>query len=126
MSTKLTLALVASLLLLPAYALGQARAETPQKLNAILCQTTAQAMAFASSMAGGKTEPMAIDVVNKSAGAEVCGRYIGYAVVEIEKTENYQGRLFMLAGLRFAEDGRLAWSASWVAPFDGARLERGA
>ena len=58
--------------------------------------------------------------------AEVCGRYIGYAVVEIEKTANHRGSLFMLAGLRFAEDGKLAWTASWVTPFNGAKLERGA
>ena len=36
------------------------------------------------------------------------------------------GTLFMLAGLRFAEDGKLAWTASWVSPFNGALLERGA
>lgn len=62
--------------------------------------------------------------VNKAAGAEVCGRYIGYAVVEIEKTKNRNGGLFMLAGLRFVEDGRLGWTANWVAPFDGTGLAR--
>jgi len=41
------------------------------------------------------------------------------AVVEIEKTKNRNGGLFMLAGLRFVEDGRLGWTANWVAPFDG-------
>lgn len=77
-------------------------------------------------MAAGKTEPIAVNDVNKAARAEVCGRYIGYAVVEIEKTENYKGGLFMLAGLRFAEDKALAWTASWIAPFNGAALSRGA
>jgi hypothetical protein len=42
-----------------------------------------------------------------------------------KKTENHGGSLFMLAGLRFVEDGALAWTASWVAPFQGAQLERG-
>ena len=64
--------------------------------------------------------------MNRTFGREVCGRYIGYAVVEVEKTANESGTLFMLAGLRFAEDGRLGWTASWVSPFSGARLERGA
>ena len=68
-------------------------------------------------MSAGRTEPIAIDQVNKTAGTQVCGRYIGYAVVEIVKTENRNGALFMLAGVRFAEDGRLAWTASWVSPF---------
>jgi len=125
MSSKVILAVMASFLL-PAFAWGQAPTDTPQKLNAILCLTSAQAIALASSMASGQTEPMAINLVNKSAGAEVCGRYIGNAVVEIEKTENFRGNLYMLTALRFAEDGRLAWSASWVTPFNGARFERGA
>ena len=125
MSIKLTLAVMASLVL-PAAALAQGPAAAPQKLNAVLCKTEAQAIAFASSMAGGQTEPMAVNAVNKASGSEVCGRYIGYAVVEIEKTANHRGSLFMLAAIRFAEDGKLAWTASWVTPFNGARLERGA
>ena len=123
MPTKLVLAAIASLWL-TAQVSAQAPA-TPQKLNAILCETEDQAMAFASSMASGNTEPIAINLVNKAAGAEVYGRYIGYAVVEIEKTTNLSGGLFMLAGRRFAEDGRLGWTANWVAPFDGSNLARG-
>ena len=106
MSIKLTLAVMASLVL-PAAAMAQDQAVAPQKLNAVLCKTEAQAIAFASSMAGGQTEPMAVNAVNKASGSEVCGRYIGYAVVEIEKTANHRGSLFMLAGLRFAR-GRQA------------------
>jgi hypothetical protein len=97
MSIKLALAAVTTLLLTV-----QASAVTlapPKKLNAILCKTEAQAVAFAANMAAGQIEPMAVNAVNKAAGAEVCGRYIGYAVVEIEKTENHRGTLFMLAGL---------------------------
>jgi hypothetical protein len=124
MLTKLTFAVLASLLFTVQVVAQSSTA--PGKLNAILCTTEAQAIAFASGMAAGQTEPMAIDRVNKASGGEVCGRYIGYAVVEVEKTANYQGSLYMLAGLRFAEDGKLGWTASWVTPFSGARLERGA
>jgi hypothetical protein len=123
MPTKLILASIASLFFL-ANAFAQAPA-SPQKRTATLCETEDQAMTLASSMASGQTEPMAINLVNRAAGREVCGRYIGYAVVEIEKTENRNGGLFMLAGLRFAEDGRLGWTANWVAPFDGTSLARG-
>lgn len=123
MPTKLVLAAIASFLL-TAQVYAQAPA-TPQKRNAILCETEDQAMTFASTMAAGKTEPIAINLVNKAAGGEVCGRYIGYAVVEIEKTTNRDGGLFMLAGLRFAEDGRLGWTANWIAPFNGSNLARG-
>jgi len=120
MSTKLILAIAASLLLVTHVA-AQVPGATPQKLNAILCDTEEQAIQLASSQASGQTEPMAINLVNKAAGAEVCGRYIGYAVVEIEKN----GGLFMLAGMRFSEDGRLAWTASWVSPFNSTGLARG-
>ena len=106
MSIKLTLAVMASLVL-PAAALAQGPEVAPEKLNAVLCKTEAQAIAFASSMAGGQTEPMAVNAVNKASGSEVCGRYIGYAVVEIEKTANHRGSLFMLAAIRFAEEACL-------------------
>jgi hypothetical protein len=79
MLTKLILAGIASLLFAAEIA-AQVPA-TPQKLNAILCQTEDQAIALASSLGAGRTEPIAINLVNKNAGAEVCGRYIGYAVV---------------------------------------------
>jgi hypothetical protein len=124
MRTKIAIAILASLLFASqAAALSLAG---PKKLNTILCTTEAQAIAFATGLAAGQTEPIAINRVNKAAGGEVRGRYIGYAVVEVEKTQNYQGTLYMLAGLRFAEDGRFAWTASWVSPFSGAALERGA
>jgi hypothetical protein len=96
-----------------------------RELNAILCTTEDQAISVATSMAAGKTEPIAINDVNKTARAEVCRHYIGYAVVEIEKTENHQGSLFMLAGFRLTEGGALAWTADWLAPFDGSSLSRG-
>ena len=124
MLTKLSLAAIASLVL-SAQAMGQPPKPTPQKLNAVMCKTEDEAIAIATATASGKTEPIAINLVNKAAGAEVCGRYIGYAVVEIEKTANHKGGLFMLAGLRFVEDGALAWTASWITPFNGAQLSRG-
>jgi hypothetical protein len=125
MPTTLTLAVMASLLL-PVQAVKQPPTAPPHKLNAVLCKSEAQAIALAGGMASGKTETIAVNLVNKAAGAEVCGRYIGHAAVEVEKTTNHRGGLFMLAGPRFVEDGALAWTASWVAPFEGANLERGA
>jgi hypothetical protein len=127
MLTKLTLAAALAGLLLQVDAVKQPilAAAAPQKINVILCKTEAQAVAFAAARSAGKTEPIAINLVNKASGAEVCGRYIGYAVVETEKTANHGGTLFMLASMRFVEDGALAWTASWIAPFQGAQLERG-
>jgi hypothetical protein len=124
MPTTLTLALMASLIL-PVQAVRQPPTAPPHKLNAVLCKTEAQAVALADTMAGGKTKTIAVNLVNKAAGAEVCGRYVGYAAVEVEKTANHSGSLYMIAGMRFAEDGALAWTASWVTPFQGANLERG-
>lgn len=124
MPTRMLLAALA-FVLLSAQAMGQTPKAAPQKLDAILCKTEEQAIAIASSLAAGNTEPIAIDDVNKVARAEVCRHFIGYAVLEIEKTENHKGTLFMLAGVRFAETGALVWTASWIAPFDGSSLSRG-
>jgi hypothetical protein len=96
MATKLILAAISGLLF-AGHALAEISA-SPQKLNAILCNTEEQAMALAASVSAGRTEPMAIDGVNKAAGTQVCGRYIGYAVVEIEKTENRDERCSCLPG----------------------------
>ena len=127
MPRHLILAAVAGLMILAQGSVqGQALSSSvPEKRNAILCETEDQAIVLATTLASGKTEPIAINIVNKSVGAEVCGRYIGYAVVEIEKTRNRKGGLFMLAGLRFVEDGRLGWTANWIRPFDGSNLARG-
>ena len=122
MPMTLTLTLAASLLL-PVQAVPQSSLPA-HKLSVILCKTEAQAVAFAASLASGKTEPVAVNFVNQGARGAVCGRYAGRAVVETEKTENHGGSQFRLAGLR-AEDGALGWTASWVAPFQGAQLERG-
>lgn len=100
--------------------------DTPvQKVNAMLCNTESQAISLATAVSSGKTEPIAVNMVNKAAGAEVCGRFIGYAAVETEKTENKDGSLYMLAGFRFVEDGRIGWTASWVTPFNGLDVARG-
>jgi len=123
MLIRLSLAAIACLTL-SAQAVAQPPKAASRELNAILCTTEDQAITVATSMAAGKTEPIAINDVNKTARAEVCRHYIGYAVVEIEKTENHQGSLFMLAGFRLTEDGALAWTADWLAPFDGSSLSR--
>jgi putative effector of murein hydrolase len=124
MPTRIFLAGLACVMI-SAQAMGEVAKAAPQKLNAILCKTEDQAIAVAVALSSGKTEPIAVNDVNKVARAPVCGRYIGYAVVEIEKTENRNGGLYMLAGVRFVEDGALAWTADWVAPFDGTSLSRG-
>ncbi|HML91039.1 hypothetical protein [Methyloceanibacter sp.] len=114
---------VAGILLAPPVAADDA--PVARKVNAMLCDTETQAISLATALSSGKTEPIAVNTVNKAAGAEVCGRFIGYAIVEVEKTENKDGSLFMLAGLRFTEDGALGWTASWVRPFDGLDVARG-
>lgn len=123
MFAKLSLAMMATLAV-QAEAIKQPPTAPPQRLAVVLCQTEAQAVALAAAIGAGNTETISVNLVNKAAGAEVCGRYVGHASLEVEKTENHKGAVFMLAGLRFAEDGKLAWTASWVAPFQGAKLER--
>ena len=108
---RIRLSLAAIACLLSAQAVAQPPKAASRELNTILCMTEDQAIAIATSMAAGTTEPIAINDVNRTARAEVCRHYIGSAVVEIEKTENHQGSLFMLAGFRLTEGGALAWTA---------------
>jgi len=122
MRGKLFVAMASLLWALPANAGPHG---TPQKVSATLCETEEQAILLATQLSAGESEPMAINAVNKAAGTEVCGHFAGYAVIEIEKTQNEGGTLFLLAGLRFSEDDRLAWTASWVLPFDSSDLARG-
>jgi hypothetical protein len=121
MLANLSLALMATLVI---QAIKQPPTAPPQKLNVVLCQTEAQASALAASISAGNTETIATNNVNRAAGSQVCGRYIGYATVEVEKTETHSGAVFMLAGLHFVADNKLAWTASSIAPFQGAKLER--
>ena len=123
MLANLSLAVMATLVI-QAEAIKQPPTAPPQKLNVVLCQTEAQATALAANISAGNTETIATNNVNPAAGAEVCGRYIGYATVEVEKTETHGAAVFMLAGLHFVEDNMLAWTASWITPFQGAKLER--
>lgn len=91
--------------------------------NAMLCETEEQAIEFALA-AQSKTETLAQDAVAAKYGKGVCGRYVGNAEVLDEKTQMLGGGLYMLAALRFVEDQRVGWTASWVAPFDGNMLRR--
>ena len=66
MLTKLSLALTASLIATAtAEETKQPPTAPPQALHAILYKTDAQAIAFASSTASGKTEPIANDLVDE-------------------------------------------------------------
>ncbi|MGH6866039.1 MAG: hypothetical protein ACREDO_07720 [Methyloceanibacter sp.] len=112
-------------LLLPVETTKQSPTAPPHKLKAVLCKSEDQAIALAAGMASNKTETIAVNLVNKSAGAEVCGRYIGHVKLEVQKTTNQGGGLFMLAGLLFVEDNAIAWTANWIAPFQGVNLEQG-
>ena len=58
--------------LLSAQAVAQPPKAASRELNAILSMTEDQAIAIATSMAAGTTEPIAINDVNRVARAEVC------------------------------------------------------
>jgi len=65
MLTKLSLVLTASLILTATSTAEEPPTAPPQALHAILRPTDAQAIAFASSTASGKTEPIANDLVDE-------------------------------------------------------------
>ena len=90
MRAEFFLAAMAGLLLTLPAAAGSNGA--PQKVNATLCDTEEQAISLASELSVGRTEPMAINVVNKAAGAEVCGRFVGIAVVRSKRRRTEAAR----------------------------------
>ena len=112
MTTKLILAAISGLLFA-----GHALAETAAP------EAQHHPMAIAARVSAGRTEPIAIDQVNK--------RHTGlrplYRLCRGRDRENRESRrrAVMLAGIRFAEDGRLVWTANWVSPFNSNGLARG-
>ena len=72
---RIRLSLAAIACLLSAQAVAQPPKAASRELNAILSMTEDQAIAIATSMAAGTTEPIAINNVNRVARAEVCRHY---------------------------------------------------
>ncbi|MGO9133480.1 MAG: hypothetical protein ACLP8A_05445 [Methylovirgula sp.] len=83
-------------------------------VNAYLCESAEYAMAFASAIAADNDEEIAKDVVGKIAKREVCGRYIGEAFIQQQKTVVEKGIIYRLIALQFREDKRVAWLAERV------------
>ena len=79
-----------------------------------LCESEEYAVDFASAVANNEEEELAKDIVGKIAQREVCGRYVGVAFIEKQKTIVSDGFLYKLTALRFREDGKLAWVAERV------------
>lgn len=65
MLTKLSLALTASLILAATATAEETKQPPTAPPQGVLCPTDAQAIAFASSTASGKTEPIANDLVDE-------------------------------------------------------------
>jgi len=86
-TTKLILAAISGLLF-AGHALAETAA-TPQKLNTIQ---------WPLPLGWARAGPSRSRSIRSTSGTQVCGRYIGYAVVEIEKTENRDGALSCLPG----------------------------
>ena len=87
---------------------------TPYPVNGYLCESAEYAMAFASAIAANADEEFAKNVVGKIARREVCGRYIGVASIQEQKTVIEKGYVYRLTALQFREDNKVAWLAERV------------
>ena len=86
----------------------------PYPVNGYLCESAEYAMAFATAIAANADEEFAKNVVGKIARREVCGRYIGVAAIQEQKTVIEKGFVYRLTALQFREDKRVAWLAERV------------
>ncbi len=96
---------------LPRAAGSQTSDAVPSHVDAYLCETQQEAIAFADRLAQGDDEETAKDAVGKAAGGEVCGRYVGEAIVQEQKRATSAGVGYSLTAFRFAGDNRVAWGA---------------
>jgi hypothetical protein len=110
------LVIVALGLALPLLAAGDdtLRDATPYAVNDYFCESADYAVAFAAAVAANADEEFAKDIVGKTAKREVCGRYIGMAAVDQEKTVIAGGIVYRLTELRFREDQKIAWRAERI------------
>jgi hypothetical protein len=90
---------------------GQVSDSGPFRVNAYLCETSQYAIEFAAAVSRGEENEFAKDIVGKAAGREVCGRYIGVALVQEQRIILSGGIMYKLTALRFQEDNKIAWAA---------------
>jgi len=86
----------------------------PYPVNGYLCESAEYAMAFATAIAANADEEFAKNVVGKIAKREVCGRYIGVASIQQQKTVIERGFVYRLTALQFREDKKIAWLAERI------------
>jgi len=86
----------------------------PYPVNGYLCESAEYAMAFATAVAANASEEFAKNVVGRIAKREVCGRYIGIAFIQQQKTVVEKGVVYRLTALQFREDKKIAWLAERV------------
>jgi len=91
----------------------------PYAVDRYLCETPEYAVDFADAVANNAEEDFAKDIVGKIAKREVCGRYVGTAFIQEQKTMISEGFVYKLTALRFREDGKLAWVAERIFAVEG-------
>jgi hypothetical protein len=79
-----------------------------------LCSGPIDAIRYAGAIANGQESEMAKDVAGRAAGAEVCGRYVGKAVISSQREVNVDGQMYRLTEFKF-EDARTDRQTGWIA-----------
>jgi hypothetical protein len=92
-------------------AIGFERALPEAKLNIILCDTPANAIAYAAAIEKGAAVEEAKDIVGKKAGANVCDKFIGSASIETEKTQIEDGVTYKIIAYTYDKTNSMKWVA---------------
>jgi hypothetical protein len=90
---------------------GDSKTSPPFHINAYLCDTPQYAIELASTESRGTEEEVANDIVGRAHKKEVCGKFIGFASVQEQKTILKDGITYKVTALQFKEDDRIAWTA---------------
>lgn len=83
----------------------------PFEINVMLCDTPEHAIAYAVAIDRGAADDEAKDIVGRSAGSEVCDKFIGLATVDEERTLREKGVAYKVTALRFDGVKNIKWMA---------------
>jgi hypothetical protein len=102
--------LLCCLLAFPARA-SDAPRQKPIEMNVMLCDTPEHAVAFAVAINHGDVDEEAKDKVGRSAGREVCDKFMGLASVDEERTLMKDGITYKVTAYKFSGVDKMRWSA---------------
>lgn len=90
---------------------AQTQDTKPFMINVMLCDTPERAIAYAAALNRGVADDEAKDTLGRSAGMEVCDKFMGLATVGEERTLKEKGITYKVTALHFDGVKNIKWMA---------------